>query len=293
MYGYNDREKEKIDIKKYVKWAILGIAALFGVIIILGTFNVMNGEEVGVRVTLGKVSDGVSYGLSTKWPLISEFKIFPTTTQKFEKKSAVYTKDIQAAEVSYTFTYAVVADNAHGLYKKAGMAYETKLIVPVLDGVIKNIIGKWNASDLVGSREVARAEILETLQREIPAEFFTDILFQVIDIDYSDTFEKSIEEKVMAEQEALKAQNRTVQIEEEGKQKVIQAKASADAAIAEAEGNARAMDIEGKALARNPQVIRLRELDVQQKLSESAAHWQTVILSADQSKSMLNIGNGK
>lgn len=293
MYGYEEREEKVIDVKQYIKWVLLGIAAVFMLVIILGSFKVMNGEEVGVRVTLGKVSEGVSYGLSSKWPLISEFKIFPTTTQKFEKKSAVYTKDIQASEVSYTFTYAIVADNAHNLYKKAGMAYEAKLVVPVLDGVIKNVIGKWNASDLVGSREVARAEILETLQREIPAEYFTDILFQIIDIDYSDTFEKSIEEKVMAEQEALKSKNKTVQIEEEGKQKVIKAKADADAAIAEAEGTAKSMDIEGKALARNPQVLRLRELDVQLKLSESAGHWQTVILSADQSKSMLNIGNGK
>ena len=47
------------------------------------------------------------------------------------------------------------------------------------------------------------------------------------EIKYSSTFEKAIENKVTAEQEALKAKNKTVQVQEEAKQKVISAEAEA------------------------------------------------------------------
>ena len=94
---------------------------------------------------------------------------------------------------------------------------------------------------------------------------------------------------MLAEQEAQKSKNKTVQIEEEGRQKVIQAKAQADAAVAAAEGKARAMDIEGEAIRRNSQYLELKKLDVQQKMAESASGWTTVIMSGGQAQALLNV----
>ena len=53
--------------------------------------------------------------------------------------------------------------------------------------------------------------------------------FSLTNIDYSDAFEKSIEEKQIATQNAIKAKNNTVKIMEEAKQQVISAKAEAEA----------------------------------------------------------------
>ena len=68
--------------------------------------------------------------------------------------------------------------------------------------------------------------------------------FQFIDIDYSDNFEKAIEAKVIAEQKAQEAVNKTKQVEEESKQKVIAA-----------EADAKAISIKAEALSKNKSLI--------------------------------------
>ena len=66
------------------------------------------------------------------------------------------------------------------------------------------------------------------------------ITFQFINIDYSDKFEGAIEDKVIAEQKAQEAVNNTKRIKEEAEQKLISAKAEAEA-----------MEIKSEALSKN------------------------------------------
>ena len=63
-------------------------------------------------------------------------------------------------------------------------------------------------------------------------------------IAYSGVFEKAIESKVTAEQEALRAKNKTVQIQEEAKQKLISA-----------EAEAKSMSIRAHALTQNKNLV--------------------------------------
>lgn len=267
------------------------IGGIFALVLAWGSFVVIGAEEVGVPVTLGKIGDTPAYGITGKAPLITSYVRFEKTTQRMSLKDQTYTKDLQPAEVKYTFTYKIVPEKACELYKSAGKGYENKLIDPALDDALKGVFGKWTATELVANRNTVANQIESRLKEELPKGFFTEISIKLDDISYSDAFEKGIEQKVLAEQEAQKSKNKTVQIEEEGRQKVIQAKAQADAAIAAAEGKAKAMDIEGAAIRRNTQYLELKKIDVQQKMAESANHWETVIMSSGQANALLNIPN--
>ena len=155
-------------------------------------------------------------------------------------KRQTYTSDVQTAELEYTFTYDLNPESVHILYETVGQDYEAKKLIPVLNDVLKDVIGRWQAQDLVANRDKARVDIVAGLQNRLDKRFFQNITFQFINIDYSEKFEGAIEDKVIAEQKAQEAVNNTKRIKEEAEQKVISAKAEAEA-----------MEIKSEALSKN------------------------------------------
>jgi len=106
----------------------------------------------------------------------------------------------------------------------------------------------------------------------------------------SDKVTQAITNKLEAKQKAEMRENEVAEAEAEARKKVAAAEGEAMRLIKEAEGRAQAMDVEGKALARNPQIIRLKEIEMQTELAKSAKGWQYVNFSASQSGQLLNIG---
>lgn len=217
-------------------------------IIFIGFFNpiaIVGVGERGVKVTLGRVTD-TSYteGIHLVMPFISTIKNMNVKTQKNYVETSVYTKDIQQAKITYVLNYNLQPENAHKMYREVGMNYLDTVVTPVVEGTIKDIIGKWNAQDLIANREKATQEILVKLQSHLSEKYINVTDFQMTAIAYSSVFEKAIESKVTAEQEALRAKNKTVQIQEEAKQKLISA-----------EAEAKSMSIRAHALTQNKALV--------------------------------------
>lgn len=227
----------------------LGCAGLI-IVLVLGIFcnpiAIVGVGERGVKVTLGKVSpESFTEGVHFTTPFISHIETMDVKTQKSNIMTQVYTKDIQQATISYVINYNLQPENAHKMYREVGKNYKDTVLMPVVEGTIKDVIGKWNAQDLVANREKATKEILIKLQEQLSDNYINLTDFQMTAINYSDVFEKAIESKVTAEQEALKAKNKTVQVQEEAKQKVISA-----------EAEAKSMAIRANALSQNKALVQ-------------------------------------
>lgn len=242
MLMYYDEDRENgFSVKGIMKWAGIGIGAVFFIAMLIGGFYSIDPGHRGVLVTLGKVEQkSYQNGVGFKWPFISSMVEMDVRTKKMTEKTSSYTSDVQTAEMEYTFTYDLNPENVHILYETVGQDYESKKIIPILNDVLKDVIGKWQAQDLVSNRDRARMDIVAGLQSRLDNRFFQNISFQFINVDYSDNFEKAIENKVIAEQRAQEAVNNTKRIKEEAEQKVITAKAEAEA-----------MQIKSEALAKN------------------------------------------
>lgn len=241
MYGYEDRESKNWSVKKIMKWVGVGIGSLLVLIALISAVYSISPGYRGVLITLGKVSQH-SYinGVGFKWPFVSSMIKMDVRTRKMTDKTSTYTSDIQTADLEYTFTYDLNPENIHILYEKVGLDYEAKAILPSLNDVLKDVIGKWQAQELVANRDKARVDVVAGLQERLDRRFFQNITFQFINIDYSDKFEGAIEDKVIAEQKAQEAVNNTKRIKEEAEQKLISAKAEAEA-----------MEIKSEALSKN------------------------------------------
>ncbi len=235
------RNMEKNGIAGVVTVVVLFIIA----ILLCNPIVVVGVGERGVKVTLGKVSpESLGEGMHFIMPYVQKIAKMDVKTQKYTTQTHVYTKDIQQARISYVVNYNLMSDSAFRMYQEVGMDYVSKVINPVLEGTIKDVIGKWNASDLVANREEATSDILVKLRDQLNSKYVNVTAFQIVDINYSEVFERAIESKVTAEQDALKAKNKTVQIQEEARQKVISA-----------EAEAKSMSIRANALTQNKALV--------------------------------------
>ncbi len=229
-------------VGQYILWGALALLAL---IIFFSSFYTIKSTERGVLSTFGKMSDEVvGDGLHFKVPFIQTIKKVNIQQKKFDGKENSYTRDVQTSEVEYTINYELVRENVSRLMKNVGDDYHTRIVVPFIRSAMKQSFGNFAATEIVENRDAVRREIESSLRRTLDSNYFMNIQFQLVNIDFDDDFETAIKEKQVAEQNALKAKNVTIQVEEQAKQTKIKAEAEADA-----------MRIKANALERNPKLV--------------------------------------
>lgn len=223
-----------------VLW-IIGLVFVFG-----SWFTVAEGERA-ILTTFGKASNNIyEAGLHVKWPIIQDIKRFDVKTIRDDYKTETYTKDIQTARITVSYSYNLISNDIVETYKTYGNQWQERILYPNLEQTVKAEVGTWNADQMIANRDKVASNILASLQaRMIEHNYPVSITnFQMINIDYSDQFESAIEKKVVAEQAALEEANRTKQVEQKAKQQVTSAKAEAES-----------MRIRANALANNPKLV--------------------------------------
>ena len=94
----------------------------------------------------------------------------------------------------------------------------------------KSVLAQKQAMNIIETRQTISSAVEEAIKTAINDDYYVNIITAVLtDIDFSDAFEKAVEDKMIAEQEKLKAQYEN--------EKAI-AKAEADLAIAKKEAEA-------------------------------------------------------
>ena len=229
-------------IGRYILWGVLAVLAL---IVFFSSFYTIRSTERGVLATFGRMSDTVvEDGLHLKIPFIQTIKRVNVQQKKHDGKENSYTRDVQTSVVEYTINYELVRENVSKLMKNVGEDYHNRIVVPFIRSAMKEAFGNFAATEIVENRDAVRREIENTLRRTLDSNYFMNIQFQLVDIDFDDDFETAIKEKQVAEQNALKAKNVTIQVEEQAKQTKIKAEADAEA-----------MRIKANALERNPKLV--------------------------------------
>ena len=148
-----------------------------------------------------------------------------------------------------TVNFYIDPNNVHILYQRIGKEYVSTLIAPALLSSVKDVVGKVEADKFINNRELVTEEIKQKLSAALNG---TNVIVQSVsieDIAFSGAFEAAIEAKQIATQEAIKSQNETVRVEEEGKQQVIKARAESDSKKAQSDADAYAIEVESKAKA--------------------------------------------
>lgn len=265
---------KKPKVPGIVKLIVAVIIATLAVILAFASFRAIPEGHIGVKYQLGKIVEtGIPAGPSWHLPVLQSIEIVDTREQVYESTTSAYTKDTQTVEaVVLTLNYSYVSSELPNIIRNIGVSnIESKLIVPQVNSVLKNAIGKYKAEELVQNRTDLQERVEEELRESLTAAGINVHAFNIKDIDFEDSFEDVIRAKVAAEQEALRKQNETVAKQEEAKQLLIAAEAEADAKKMEADAEAYAIQVVQEQLKSSPEYNEL------QMIQRWDGHWPQVM----------------
>ena len=235
-------------MKKTMEIAI--VAA--GLCIAAGCGQVDSGEA-GFFTRWGEVvsREPVSEGLHIYEPFGTDLVTYDIKNRTFTVKTPVFTKDVQSMEVALTVTYHLSRSKVIDLHRTTGRNYERILIEPSVLGAAKDALGKMEAGDIVSNRETATAAIFRAISERLLPHGINVVLVNIVNIDYSDAFEKAVEEKQVALQQSQKEKNNTARLREVAEQQVVKAEADAKAKVLESEAEAKAILVKAEAEAKS------------------------------------------
>ena len=250
-------------VKKIVSTGILVILIAS---VALGSFVVIPAGHTGVVVTMGSVSDIVlQEGLHFKIPFAQQVILMDNRIVKLEVTTQAFSKDLQTVSAVLAVNYRVDKGMSYSIYKNIGGAYESVLVVPAVNEVLKAVVSEYTASTLVANRSSVSVELDNNMKAKLQASGIVVEDINVIDWDFSDEYIAAIEQKQVAEQNLIKTRTEQEQAvviaEASAKQKVIAAQAEADAAVIAAEARAKQITVEADAQA-----------EANRKLSESLSN---------------------
>ncbi len=252
---------------------LLGIVVVLVVAFLTSAFTIVDSGHVGVVRTLGAVQpEPLPEGFHFKKPLLDQVEIIDIRLRKAESQASAASKDLQVVSTRVAVQYSLNGPVVPITYQKIGRreVVETTLVSPAIMESVKAVTAQYTAEELV----TARAEVKVQIQQAIES-FIETTLAQkeavgalslanvaITDFDFSAEFNRAIEEKVRAEQEALKARNeklrRVTQAEAAAAERTLAADAEAYQIEVASKARADAIRREAEALKDNPALIQLR-----------------------------------
>lgn len=248
----------------WVKAIIAGVLAVIALIMVLLSHSTVEAGFVGVRYKFGEVMEtGITPGWKWHAPFIERIVSVDTREQVYEVNLTAYTADTQTVEnVEIALSWAYDMSQLDRIITNIGLGnVESKLLIPNVNSITKNAIGKYKAEGLVQGRSELQ-ESIETELRDMLAPYGINLMaVNVKNIDFEDGFEEAVRLKVEMEQKAQTTRNETALKEEEARQKVIAATAEADAAKVKAEAEAYAIQLIQEQLAKSPEYVELQKIE--------------------------------
>lgn len=227
------------------------LGALVMLVLIFGSWGTVTAGHRGIVLRMGAVKGEIKgEGFYTKTPWIESVIEFNVQKQKEQVQTEGASKDLQTVHATVALNISVKPERCAEIYQTIGVGYLDIMVAPAMQESIKAVLAQYTAEELISKREIVREGIATLIGTKLaPLGLVTEAV-NIVNFNFSPSFNQAIEAKVTAEQNALAAKNLLAQKEYEAQQ-----------AVATAKGKAEAMTVESKALQSNPQILQLRALE--------------------------------
>lgn len=236
---------------KYEYGAIgIAVSVLLIIIFFFSSVVIVGAGKRGVLLTFGKVESVLEEGLHFKIPFMQKVEKMDVQTQKFEVRAISFSRDLQTTDAKIALNFHIAPNEVNKLYQEIGMDYESRILAPAIQESVKQATANFTAQELIEKRSTVKDQMKQHLsERLLKSHIIVDDV-SIANFDFSDEYEKAIEQKQVAQQGALKAENDLNRIKVEAQQTVEKAKAESES-----------IRIRAQALKENPEVTQLNAIE--------------------------------
>ncbi len=232
---------------------LIGIALVIALLLVPFSFHTVKSGEVAVVRHLGKIEDVKTAGTHYDLWITNKYVKYDTKIQNLETETAAYSSDAQTMTIQMTVQYQIDADKVVDIATQYGkLEILENRIQSIAVEKTKSVLSSHKAMDIIANRASISPEVETAIKEAVGDEYFVNIATVVLtNIDFSDAFEKAVEDKMIAEQAKLKAdydnQTKVAVAEAEAEAKLKAAQAEIE--IAKAQAEAKKIAAEGEAAA--------------------------------------------
>ena len=212
-----------------------------------GSYTVIDPGHRGIQVTLGDMNmEPLSEGFHWINP-ISNVNQYSIQMQKTKVRYLAVSKDTQEVEIEFVFNWKPDPSKLAVLIKDNTVDYGPILFETASTEAVKAEVVKYPISKIADQRPVIKTAAQDVLTTWLGKYGILIKEASITDIDFSEEYNKAIEQKQVQEQKALEEANKTNTKKQLAIQIAVDAEGKKNAAIFAAEGRAKALVLDATA----------------------------------------------
>ncbi|MDR1291531.1 MAG: prohibitin family protein [Planctomycetaceae bacterium] len=234
--------KQQVNVNPF--FVIAGIVLFLIFLILYNSICIVEPGNVGVVVRLGEAQpNALEEGIHFVIPFITSVKPLDIKIKKAEVKTAAASKDLQTVNAEIVVNYRIDKTKSVKLFREIGVNYLAVVIEPQIQESFKAGAAKYTAEALITERSDVSLGIRESISSRMQQFGVIIEAVNITNFDFSQEFNKAIEEKMTAEQRALQAEKELERYKFEARQKVETARGEAEAVMERAKAEAEALNL--------------------------------------------------
>ncbi len=262
---YVDKTTTVRDKTMRIIGGILLAVAVIAIVIIPPSFHTVEAGQIAVVKYLGEAKNIRTAGTYFDFWLTNTYEVYDAKVQNMQITTQAYSKDAQTMDIAMTVQYQIDSNKAIQIANQYGsVALLAERIESIATEKAKATLSSYSAMNIIETRSTISPEVESVIKGAVDEEYCVNIVAVVLtNIDFSDAFEKTVEDKMIAEQEKLKAEYEKETAIVNAEKNLEVAKLTAQAKIEAAKADAEAQIQVAKAEA---EAIKLRSIEVARAL---------------------------